>query len=128
MAKKINIMMAKEVWVMEMAELEFTKKGLCPIAIKLASALCSGSTAMMLDEENTMVSVPNNVIDRVKAEAGNPGTIDEILKVLRAEKWATDWARGMCKLLSEKSEGEEYQRCVDRLLRHLAEKIKAGMS
>jgi len=109
-----------------MSKLEFTEtsvKDLCPIAIKLAATLCANQRALTLHDDHTMVSVPNEVVEKVKAHASNPGTIEEIVAFLREEPWASHWAKGMCRV----AVGEDspyFDSCVERMLRKLAERIK----
>ena len=111
-----------------MTKLEFTEKSmeeLCPIALKLAARLCTGSKGIMLDDEHTMVSVPGEVIERVKTNAGNPGTIEEIVNFLKYDPWASHWAEGMCSMFTESE--SELERCKERMLRRLAERIREEM-
>ena len=109
-----------------MVKLEFVEtslKELCPIALKLAATLCAGQEAVTLHDDNTMVAIPQEVIDKVKTHAGNPGTVEEIVAFLREEPWASGWAKGMCRV----AVGEDspyFQQCVDRMLELLAERIR----
>jgi len=110
-----------------MVELEFTKKSigeLCPIALKLAARLCADTEGLLLDGEHTMVSVPAEVIRNVKEKAGNPGTVEEIMNYLRIDPWASAWAEGLCKATVGEEDKTMFERCKERLLRHLAERIK----
>lgn len=109
-----------------MAELEFIDKSakeLCPIAIKLAAALCSDRETTLLHDENTMIAIPKHVVEKVKANASNPGTVEEIVSFLKEEPWARGWAEGMCRVaVGEDNPG--YDECVERMLRKLAERMK----
>ncbi|MCD6524258.1 MAG: hypothetical protein J7K48_04590 [Thermococcus sp.] len=109
-----------------MPELEFTKTSIdemCPIAIKLAAKLCSGQRAVTLHDDHTMISVPESVVENAKAKAGNPGTVEELVAFLKEEPWASNWARGMCRVaVGEDSPG--FDECVERMLRTLAERMK----
>jgi hypothetical protein len=111
-----------------MAKIEFMEKSikdLCPIALKLATVLCSGTDALQLDE-HTLVTVPSDVVEKVKEHAGNPGTIEEIMEYLRIDPWATGWAEGIC----ERAVGRDspyFDDCVNRMLRKLAEDMREKM-
>jgi len=112
-----------------MVELEFTKKSmkdLCPIALKLATILCEGSEAINVDE-NTHVVVPQEVIERTRENAGNPGTIEEIMEYLRVDPWASRWAEGMCEVAVGR-DSPYFDDCVNRMLRKLAEEIQSRVA
>jgi len=109
-----------------MVELEFTKssvKDLCPIALRLAAVLCSGQEAVLMDKEHTMVAVPKEVIEHVKSKAGNPGTMEEIMSVLKELDWSRNWAEGLCSVAVGR-DSPYFNECVDRMIRKLAENIR----
>jgi len=96
---------------------------MCPIAIKLAARLCSGQRAVTLHDDHTMISIPESVVENAKARAGNPGTIEELVAFLKEEPWASNWAKGMCRVaVGEDNPG--FDECVERMLRTLAERMK----
>ena len=98
---------------------------MCLLALDLAAYLCGDRTAVLLDGEHTMVSVPNEVIEEVKKRAGNPGTLEERVKVLRELEWSYNWAVGMCKLTHpdwETLPASEREKCINRMLEVLAER------
>jgi len=101
------------------------KGGSCKLALELANRLCGDRKIAELDDGSTAISIPKEVIEEVKEKAGNPGSIEERMKVLRELDWSQNWARGMCELthpnwntLSE----EEKKRCINSMLRILAER------
>ena len=57
-------------------------RNLCAIALDLTTSLCGNRKLVMLDNGHTAVSVPSEVIEKVR-EAGNPDTIEERMKFLR---------------------------------------------
>jgi len=101
------------------------KKNLCSIALDLAMALCGDRKLVMLDDGHTAISVPKEVIEKVKEKAGNPGTLEEKIKFLRELDWSYNWAVGMCKLVhpdwDELPESEK-EKCINTMLRVLAER------
>ena len=102
------------------------KKNLCSIALDLATALCGNKKLVMLDDGHTAISVPGEVIEKVKEKVGNPGTVEERIKFLKELDWSYNWAKGMCKMVHgpEWDRMSEYQKnkCIDRMLEVLAER------
>ena len=112
-----------------MVELKFTKesiKELCPIALKLAQALCSDVETVDLDE-HTLLTVPSDVYEDLVANAGNPADIDEIMEYLRVDPWASKWAEGICEVAVGR-DSPYFDTCVDRMLKKLAIKIHEKMA
>ena len=100
------------------------KKDLCRIALELATNLCGDRKLITLDD-NTVISVPSEVIEKVKEKAGNPGTIEERMKFLRELDWSYNWAVGMCKLTHpdwDTLPESEKEKCINNMLRILAER------
>jgi len=93
-------------------------RNLCEMALDLAMSLCGDRKLVMLND-HTAVSVPSEVIEKVKEKAGNPSTIEERMKFLR------DWAVGMCKLTHpdwDTLPESEKEKCINTMLRVLAER------
>lgn len=97
---------------------------MCRIALKLAARLCSGNEALLLDNEHTMVSIPEDTIKNVKEKAGNPGTVEEIMNYLKYDPWAIRWAEGLCEATAGTDDEHLFSACKERLLRKLAERIR----
>ncbi|RLF14337.1 MAG: hypothetical protein DRN06_07250 [Thermoprotei archaeon] len=100
------------------------EKELCRTALELAAALCGEREVIPLSTD-TAVSVPAEIIKRLREEVGNPGTIEERVKFLRELDWSYNWAVGMCKLTRpdwDKMPEEEKEKCIDHMLRVLAER------
>jgi len=74
----------------------------------------------------TTVLIPTDVIVEVKRRAGNPGTLEEKVKVLRQLKWSREWAEGMCRLVYGKDWYRMYSadknKCINHMLEVLAQK------
>jgi len=100
------------------------KKELCHTALELAAALCGEREVIPLSAD-TAVSVPAEIIKRMREVTGNPGTIEERVKFLRELDWSRNWAVGMCKLTRpewDKMPEEEKEKCINYMLRVLAER------
>jgi len=101
------------------------KKNLCSIALDLATALCGNKKLVMLDDGHTAISVPGEVIEKVKEKAGNPSTVEERIKFLKELDWSYNWATGMCKLTHpdwDTLPESEKEKCINTMLRVLAER------
>jgi len=100
-------------------------RNLCEMALDLATSLCGNRKLVMLDNGHTAVSVPSEVIEKVKEKAGNPSTIEERIKFLRELDWSYNWAVGMCKLTHpdwDTLPESEKEKCINTMLRVLAER------
>jgi len=101
-------------------------RNLCAIALDLATSLCGNKKLVMLDDGHTAISVPGEVVEKVKEKAGNPGTVEERIKFLKELDWSYNWAKGMCKMVHgpDWDRMSEYQKnkCIDRMLEVLAER------
>jgi len=76
--------------------------------------------------KHTTVHIPTDVIVEVKRRAGNPGTLEEKVKVLRQLKWSREWAEGMCRMVYGKDWYRMYSadknKCINHMLEVLAER------
>jgi len=101
-------------------------KNLCRLALDLATSLCGNKKLVILDDGHTAISVPQEVIEKVKKKAGNPGTLEEKVKFLKELDWSYNWARGMCKLVHgpewDKMSEREKEKCIEHMLTVLAER------
>lgn len=101
-------------------------KNLCRIALDLATALCGDKKLVILDDGHTAISVPQEVIEKVKKKAGNPGTLEEKVKFLKELDWSYNWAKGMCKLVHgpewDRMSEREKEKCIEHMLTVLAER------
>ena len=99
-------------------------RNLCEMALDLAMSLCGDRKLVMLND-HTAISVPSEVIEKVKEKAGNPSTIEERIKFLRELDWSYNWAVGMCKLTHpdwDTLQESEKEKCINTMLRVLAER------
>lgn len=72
-------------------------------------------------------SVVNREVNRVRKKllGGNPHPIsrEEAISIVAQTEWAQNWAKSMCRLAGLTPTHPDYESCVERLSRRVAEKV-----
>ena len=110
-----------------MADKEELKEAVKEALVELFAGSSKGKDTNMHEiTKHTTVLIPTDVILEVRRRAGNPGTLEEKVKVLRQLKWSREWAEGMCRLVYGKDWYRMYSadknKCINHMLEVLAER------